>query len=142
MRQKVLIALLAAWPLAAHHSAAAEFDVTKPVTFKGVVTQAEWINPHAWLHMDVKDADGDAVPWLVEFASPAFLRRAGVTKDAFKQAGEVTVEVWLAKDGSRHAGARQGGTLTLASGKNVTLPNVTFVRSGKEISFEPAATRK
>jgi hypothetical protein len=142
MCRMLLIALLAALPLAAHHSAAAEFDITKPVTLKGVVTKAEWINPHAWLHMDVKDADGNVVQWLVELAAPLFLKRAGVTEESFQQAGEVTVEVWLAKDGTRRAGARQGGKLILASGQNVTLPNVTFSRSGKDIVFAPAAAKK
>jgi hypothetical protein len=134
--------LFAALPLAAHHSAAAEFDITKPVTLKGVVTRAEWINPHAWLHMDVKDADGNVVPWLVELAPPLFLKRAGVTKESFTQAGEVTVDVWLAKDGSRHAGSRQGGKLTLASGKTVSLPVLKFSSSGTKIVFAPAAAKK
>jgi len=142
MRRTILIALLAALPVAAHHSAAAEFDISKPVTLKGVVTRAEWINPHAWLHMDVKDAGGNVVPWMVELASPSILKRAGVTKDALNQAGEVTIEVWLAKDGARRAGARQGGKLTLASGKNVTLPNLKFSPSGTKIVFAPAATKE
>jgi hypothetical protein len=119
-RWTLSIALLtAAWPLAAHHTPLADFDFTKPVTLKGVVTRVEWINPHAWIHIDVKDAGGNVVSWRVELASVNALARRGVTKDSFKQAGETTVDVWLAKDGSEHAGATPGGTLTLPSGEKI-----------------------
>ncbi|MBZ5636520.1 MAG: hypothetical protein LAO55_25635 [Acidobacteriia bacterium] len=138
----LLVVLLVAWPLSAHHSPAAEFDIAKPVTLTGVVTRTEWINPHAWLHMDVKDAHGNVVPWMVELAPPLALKRVGVTRDSFKPAGEVAVQVWLAKDGSRRAGARGGGTLTLPSGTKVTLPNLVFSPSGRAIVFGPAAKTK
>jgi Family of unknown function (DUF6152)/Bacterial Ig domain len=133
------IALLAAWPLGADHNSAAEFDITKPVTLTGVVIQAEWINPHAWLHMDVKDAHSNVVTWLVEIAGPNSLKRGGVTKESFKQASEVSVEVWLAKDGARRAVGRQGGTLTLPSGQKVILPNLIFTRSEGAIPLGSAA---
>jgi hypothetical protein len=120
-RWTLSIAFLVAWLLGAHHLQASHFDTTKPVTMKGVVTQVEWINPHAWLHMDVKDAEGNVIAWRVEIASPNSLKRQGVTKDSF-QRGETTVEVWLAKGGSRLADGREGGTLTLPSGQKVTIP--------------------
>jgi hypothetical protein len=138
-RWTLSIALVAAWPLTAHHNQAAHFDTTKPVTLKGVVTQVEWINPHAFLHMDVKDVHGNVVPWLVEIAPPNSLRRQSVTKDSFKS-GETTVEVWLAKDGSSFADGREGGTLTLPSGQKVTLP--FWSASGRAIVFGPAAAKK
>jgi|HubBroStandDraft_6_1064221.scaffolds.fasta_scaffold75117_3 hypothetical protein len=138
-RWTLSIALLAAWPLAAHHKQAAHFDTTKPVTLKGVVTQIEWINPHAFLHIDVKDAHGSVVPWLVEIASPNSLKRQGVTKDSFNP-GETAVEVWPAKDGSRFADGREGGTLTLPSGQKVTLP--FWSASGAAIVFGPAAAKE
>jgi hypothetical protein len=65
-RWTLAIAWVAAWPLAAHHTPIAEFDTTKTVTLKGLVTQVEFINPHAWIHIDVKDAGGNVVSWLVE----------------------------------------------------------------------------
>ena len=120
-RWTLSIALLSGWPLAAHHTQAVRFDITKPVTLKGVVTQVEWINPHVWLHMDVKDASGKVVPWRVEIASPNSLKRQGATKDSF-QRGETSVEVWLAKDGSLIADGREGGTLILASGRKLSIP--------------------
>jgi hypothetical protein len=138
----LLIVLLAAWPLGAHHSQAAHFDTTKPVTLRGVVTQVEWINPHAWLHLEVKDAGGNVVPWRVEIASPNILKRAGVTKDSFMH-GETTVEVWLPKDRSRLpnlADGREGETLTLPSGQKVTLP--FWSASGKAILFGPGSAKK
>jgi hypothetical protein len=119
-RRTLSIALLTAWPLVAHHTPLAEFDFTRPVTLKGVVTRVEWINPHAWIYIDVKDAGGNVISWRVELASVNSLARKGVTKDSFKQAGETTIEVWLAKDGSMHAGATVGGTLTLPSGEKIT----------------------
>jgi len=119
------IALLATWPLAAHHDQAVLFDTSKPTTLKGVVTKVEWHNPHAFLHMDVK-----GVSWLVQIASPSTLKHEGVTRDSFLS-GETAVEVYLAKDGAKLADGREGGTLTLASGKKVKLP--IWSAAGKSI---------
>ena len=74
-----LVVLAAGAPLAAHHSFAAEFDGSKPVTLKGTVTKMEWTNPHAWLHVDVKGPDGKVVSWMVEGDSPNILLRRGFT---------------------------------------------------------------
>jgi hypothetical protein len=102
---------LAALPLLAHHELRAEFDEKKPVTLRGIVTKFDWNNPHALLYVDV-----DAVNWAVEWASPLELRTAGWTRDAVKVGDSVTIEGWLARDGSKLASGR---TIVLASGKRL-----------------------
>jgi hypothetical protein len=109
-------ALIAALPLAAHHELRAEFDEHKPVSLRGIVTRFDWNNPHAFLYVDVKDASGEIVNWAVEWASPLDLRTAGWSKDAVKVGDSVTVEGWLARDGSKLASGR---TIVLASGKKL-----------------------
>lgn len=108
--------LLAAIPMVAHHSFAAEYDADKPVKLKGVVTKVEWTNPHARFYIDVKDADGKVTNWNLELASPNVLRRRGWQRDSLKVGDEVTVEGSAARDGSKMANAR---TVTLANGKGV-----------------------
>jgi hypothetical protein len=137
-RSTLSIALIAALPLAAHHVQSERFNTKKPVTLRGFVTQVEWINPHAWLHMDVKDANGQVTSWMVEICAPNALRRQAVAKDSF-QPGETSVDVWLAKDGSRLADGRYGGILALPDGKKVTLP--FWSASGKALLFTPPATK-
>ena len=86
-----LAALLAA-PLWAHHAFAAEFDGNKPVNLRGTVSKMEWINPHAWIHIDVKDADGKVTNWMVECGSPNTLLRRGVTKSSVTVGMEIVVD--------------------------------------------------
>ena len=107
---------LAAAPVAAHHSFAAEYDAAKPVTLKGTVTRIEWTNPHARFYVDVKDPDGTVVNWNLELASPNVLVRQGWTRQSLKIGDEISVTGSMAKDGSKMANARN---VTLASGKRV-----------------------
>jgi len=100
----------------AHHSFAAEFDAQQPVTLKGVVVKWEMINPHGWITMDVSAADGKTTRWMIETSNPNGLMRLGWTKNSLKPGDEVTVEGYLAKDGSSTANAAR---ITLADGTKV-----------------------
>jgi hypothetical protein len=91
----------AALPMAAHHSFSAEFDGQKRVSLKGTVTKVDWMNPHIWLYIDVKDEKGNVSHWQCEGGPPNTLTRNGWTKEALKQGDEVTIDGTLAKDGSK-----------------------------------------
>jgi hypothetical protein len=105
-------------PVSAHHSFAAEFDIKRPVKLRGTVTKMDWINPHSWIHIDVKDADGKMVSWMVEGGSPNALLRLGFTKAALPPGSEVVVEGFQAKDGSNHA---VGQFVAFADGRKLFL---------------------
>jgi hypothetical protein len=108
--------ILAAIPILAHHSFAAQFDRNKPATLTGPVTKIEWINPHARFFMDAKDTNGKVVNWEIELTSTAGLLRRGWTRNSLKIGETVTVNGSLAKDGSNVANAT---TVTLSDGKRV-----------------------
>jgi len=112
----VLGLVMAAISANAHHSFAAQYDRNKPVTLAGPVTKLDWINPHARLFMDAKDANGKVVNWEIELGAPAILLRSGWTRNAIKVGETVTVNGSLAKDGSNLANAT---SVTLADGKKV-----------------------
>jgi len=98
--------LLAAAPMMAHHSFAAEYDAGKPVKMTGTVTSMEWINPHALIHMDVKKPDGKVESWMVEAGAPNALLRRGFNKQSLLPGTVITVEGYQAKDGAMRANGR------------------------------------
>jgi len=108
-----LSAVFAATPLFAHHSIAAEYDSSKPVTMTGTVIKVEWVNPHSWLYVVVTQADGKMVTWKVEMAGTSRLVTIGFRKDTIALSSSVTVQAWPARDGSPHASGR---ILTLLDG--------------------------
>ena len=114
--------LVSAVPMSAHHSFAAEYDASKPVNLKGVVTKVEWTNPHARFYVDVKDADGKVTNWNFELASPNVLTRNGWTRHSLKEGDVISVQGAMAKDGSNLANAR---TVILADGRKVFAGSAT-----------------
>ncbi len=104
--------------LAAHHAFGAEFDIDRPITLRGMVTKMEWVNPHSWIHLDVKDPDGKVTPWMIEGGSPNSLLRLGFTMNAVKYGMEIVVEGYQAKDGANRG---VGVSLMFADGRKLFL---------------------
>jgi hypothetical protein len=118
--------LLAVLPASAHHAFAAEYDAKKPVKLKGTVTKMEWINPHAWIHIDVKKDDGSTEAWMIEFGTPNTLLRRGFTADSLKNGTMLTVDGYQSKDGSLRA-----------NGRDVTLPDGRVLFAGSATPDAP-----
>jgi len=114
----IVVAGLASSSLRAHHSFAAEFDANQPVTLKGTVTKMEWINPHTWMHLDVKNADGTVTKWMIEGGTPNTLVRRGFTKASLLPGTEVTIEGYRAKNGANRA---NGADMILSNGQRLFL---------------------
>jgi hypothetical protein len=102
----VAFSTLSGAPAAAHHSFAAQFDGSKPITLQGAVTKVEWRNPHIWVYLDVKNADGSVTAWQCEGGAPNALTRQGWSRETLESGGPLTIEGYLAKDGSQTCNAR------------------------------------
>lgn len=111
-----LVVALLTPPVGAHHSFAAQYDRNKPITLAGTVTKMEWMNPHIYFYIDVKDSSGTVTNWAIEGGAPNQLYRAGWRRDSVKIGDLVVVEGWLARDGSKLANM---STVTMSDGRKV-----------------------
>lgn len=116
MRNYFLFTFLAAAPAFAHHAFSAEYDAQQPITLKGTLTKMEWVNPHGWIYVDVKDESGKVVNWAIEFGSPNALLRRGLRRTDFPEGVEVTVSGYRAKNGSATV---NGNSVKLPDGRNL-----------------------
>jgi len=103
-------------PAMAHHSASAEFDMTKPITVKGVVTKVEWTNPHIWFYVDVQEPDGTVTHWGFSAGPPGSMRNRGVSREALKPGTVIVVQGFRARDGSNNA---NGASVKFEDGRSV-----------------------
>ena len=110
--------MMAAIPVVAHNAFGGEFDPNKPVLLKGKMIKLEWVNPHAWIYVDVKKPDGTVEEWMIETGTPNTLLRRGLTKESLKEGTEIVVDGYQSKDGSRRANGRD---LTLPDGRTLFL---------------------
>jgi hypothetical protein len=97
----------------AHHAFGSEFDPNRPVLLKGKIVRVEWVNPHAWIHVEITNQDGTKEVWMIEGGSPNSLLRRGVTRDSLKVGTEIVVDGYQARD----------HTLKRANGRNITYPD-------------------
>jgi len=114
--------------IAAHHSFAAQYDANKPITLKGGITRIEWANPHIYFYLDVADASGATVQWAIEGGAPSTLYRAGWRKDSCKVVDIVTVNGFLARDGSKLVNMQRA---LLADGRNLFVGNSSYYQKGR-----------
>ena len=120
--------LLSAAPAVAHHAFATEFDATKPVTKRGIVTKIQWTNPHAWIYINVKNPEGVIEHWGFEMGGPNGLQKEGWSRNTIKIGEELIVEGWMSRNGSKSANsknvtiAKTGQKLGAASSQGQQLP--------------------
>ena len=131
-----IVALAASVPVLAHHAFSAEFDATAPVTLRGPVTKIEWINPHAWIHMETKGAGGKPEVWMVEGGTPNTLQRNGISRDSIKVGTEIVVSGYRAKDGRMRANGRD---ITFPDGRTLFMGSsgTGAPRDGKDPNDKP-----
>lgn len=124
MRTKLLVLIAWAGVLCAgrtamgHHAFAAEFDAARPIKLKGTVIKVEWINPHTWIHIDVKDGNAKPGTWMIEGGPPNALYRRGFTRESLPVGAEILVDGFMAKDGSQRANGRD---LVFSDGRKLFL---------------------
>jgi Family of unknown function (DUF6152) len=119
-----VLALAAAVPAVAHHAFGGEFDANRPVLLKGPIVKVEWVNPHTWIHIEVKNPDGSTEVWMVEGGSPNSLLRLGITKNSLPVGTEIVVDGYQARD----------HTLKRANGRNITYAD------GRKLFFGSSGT--
>ena len=112
----MLASSIAATPAVAHHSFAAEFDAQQPIKLEGTVTKMEWINPHSWIHLSVKEPNGETSEWMIEGGTPNLMLRRGFTAKSLAAGTQIVVEGYRARDGSNKA---NGNSITFTDGRKL-----------------------
>jgi len=132
----IVSVLVTAAPMRAHHAFAAEFDANRPVLLRGKVTKVEWVNPHAWVHVEIVTTDGKSEIWMVEAGTPNTLLRRGITRQSLVPGMEITVDGYQSKDLSKRANGRD---MTFPDGRKIFMGSsgTGAPRDGKDPTEPP-----